>query len=249
METSNVKTNPQWKTFYRTAAIMALLIVVAGLTDTITSMLGGEVRENTAISVVEWFSLFQNKPFYAFSYLGVINITTLTLSIPIYLALCHAHWRTQPGFAALAAVLFFVGITIYISSNTVFSMFALSRQYAAASEIQKPALEAIGRALLAQGADLTPGTFMGFFFTQAAGLLITGVMLQGRVFGRWAGRFGLVGYLLTFIFFVLAAFVPESFDLAMGFAMSGGPLLLVYQIMLAWGFFHLAGQSRSENDE
>jgi len=242
METSNLKTNTQWKTLYRTAAIMALLIVVAGLTDTITSMLGGEARENTAISVVEWFSLFQSTPFYAFSYLGVINITTLTLSIPIYLALCHAHWRTQPAFAALAAVFFFLGVAIYISSNTVFSMFALSRQYAAAAEAQKPALEAIGRALLAQGADLTPGTFMGFFFTQVAGLLITGVMLQGRVFSKWLGWLGLAGYLLTFIFFVLAAFVPGSFDLAIGLAMPGALLLIAYQILLARGFLHLAGQ-------
>ena len=73
------------------------------------------------------FRFFRTTASHAFSYLGLINITTLTLGIPIYLALCHAHWRTQPAFAALAAVFFFVGTAIYIASNTVFSMFALSQ--------------------------------------------------------------------------------------------------------------------------
>ena len=240
MEQSNVETNAQWKTFYKTAASMALLIGLAGLVDTITSMLGGEARENSAISVVEWFTLFQNNRFYAFSYLGMINIITLSLGIPIYLALYHAHRRVQPAFAALAATLFCMGVAIYISSNTVFSLFALSKQYAAAAEAQKPILEAAGRALLAQGADLTPGTFMGFFFTQTAGLLITSVMLRGRVFSKWVAWVGLAGFVLTSIFFVLSAFVPERFDTAMGFAMPGGLLLLAYQIMLARRFFQLA---------
>jgi hypothetical protein len=94
--------------------------------------------------------------------------------------------------------------------------------------------------LLAQGADLTPGTFMGFFFTQSAGLLITSVMLGGRVFGKWVAMAGLAGYALTSIFFILAAFASEYYDTAMIFAMTGGLLLLAYQIMLGRRFFQLA---------
>ena len=119
-------------------------------------------------------------------------------------------------------------------------MYALSSQYQAAAEAQKPELVASGRALLSQGADLTPGTFMGFFFTQLAGLLITSVMFQAGVFSKWAAGFGLAGYITTSIFFVLAAFVPAGFDTAMGLAMIGGPLLMVYQILLSRRFFQLA---------
>lgn len=234
--------NTSWKSIYKAAAVLALLIVLAGLIDMFSSMAGGETRENTAIGVQEWFSLFQHSRFNAFSYLGFINMVTLTLSIPIYLALCHAHWRTQPAWAALAAIFFGMGVAIYISSNTVFSMFALSRQYATAAEAQKPALEATGNALLALGADLTPGTFMGFFFTQVGGLLISSVMLQAGVFGKWAGRVGLAGYTLTLIFFVLTAFVPGSFATALIVAMPGGLLLMAYEILLARGFLRLARQ-------
>jgi hypothetical protein len=196
-------------------------------------------RDNTTISVIEWFSLFQTDRFHAFSNLGAINIITLSLGIPIYLALYQAHRRDHPAFAALASTLFFIGTAIYISSNTVFSLFALSKQYAIAPEAQKPLLEAAGRALLAQGADLTPGTFMGLFFTQIAGLLVTSMMLRGSTFGNWIGGIGLAGFGLTMVFFVLAAFAPEKYDTAMAFAMPGGLILMAYQVMLARRFFQL----------
>lgn len=238
MDQSIIETNTQWKAFYKIAGTMAFLIALAGIIDVITST-GIEARDNSTVSVLEWFTLFQTNRFNAFSSLGVINIVTLSLGIPVYLALCHAHRQDRPAFSALAEILFFTGTAIYFSSNTVFSLFAVSRQYSMAVESQKPLLEAAGRALLAQGADLTPGTFMGFFFTQSAGLLITSLMLRGRVFGKWTGGTGLAGYGLTSVFFILAAFAPENYDTAMIFAMTGGPLLLAYQFMLGRRFFQL----------
>ncbi|HBG74846.1 MAG: hypothetical protein A2X25_07905 [Chloroflexi bacterium GWB2_49_20] len=230
----------RWKDFYKVAGTMALLIVLVGLVDMITSMLAGEASENSTIGVVEWFKLFQTNRFAALSGLGLINIITLSLDVPVYLALYHVHRRNSPAFAALATILFFIGTAIYISSNTVFSMLALSNQYAVAAEAQMPLLEAAGRAALAQGADLTPGMFMGFFFAQTAGLIMTLVLLQGKVFGKWTAWTGLAGFGLTSIFFVIAAFAPAKFDLAMIFAMFGGLLLMAYHILLTVRFFHLS---------
>jgi hypothetical protein len=119
-------------------------------------------------------------------------------------------------------------------------MLALSNQYAAATNAQKLLLEASGRAALAQGADLTPGTFMGFFFTQSAGIIMAIVMLQSGVFSKWNAWIGLAGFGFTSIFFIIAAFVPSRYDLGMIFAMFGGLLLLAYHIMLARRFFQLA---------
>jgi hypothetical protein len=242
MDKLNTETNDvRWKDFYKVAGVIALLIVLVGLVDTITSVLGGEAIENSTVSVVEWFTLFQTNRFSALSNLGLINIITLTLGIPLYLALYNAHRRDNPAFAVLASVFFFIGTAVYISSNTVFSMLALSNQYAAATDAQKFLLEAAGRAVLAQGADLTPGTFMGFFFTQTAGSIMAIVMLRGGVFSKWTAWVGLAGFVFTSIFFIIAAFVPANFDVAMMFAMLGGPLLMVYHIMLASRFFQLAG--------
>lgn len=235
----------RWKSFYKVAATTALLIVLVGVVDIVLSMLGGEAKANNVVTVTEWFMLFQTNRIAALSNLGLINIITLTLGIPIYLALYNVHRHDNPAFAALSPVLFFIGTAIYISSNTVFSMLALSTQYATATDAQKILLEAAGRAALAQGADLTPGTFMGFFFTQTAGIVITMVMLRGGVFSKWTAWIGLLGFGCMFVFFILAAFAPALYAAALMLAMFGGLLLMAYHIMIARKLFQL-GQVNEE---
>jgi hypothetical protein len=156
------------------------------------------------------------------------------------LALFHLHRETNPSFAGLAAILFVLGTGIYISSNTVFSMLALSNQYALASESQKPLLEAAGRALLAQGADLTPGTFMGFLFSQIAGLMMAVVLLRDGIFSKVTAWLGVAGFAIMLVFFSMAAFSPAEFNTAIMISAPGGLLLLAYNILLARRLFRLA---------
>jgi hypothetical protein len=226
------------KTLYRIAGTVALLIVIAGLIDAITS-LGVDARDNRTVQIVAWFALFQTHWFAAFSRLGLINLITVSLGIPIYLAFHQAYRRDHPALVSFASILFFVGAAVYLSSNTVFPLFGLSQQYLGAPEAQKPVLEAAGRALLSQGADLTPGTFLGLIFVQCAGLLMTSLMLQGALFGKWTGRVGLAGYMIMILFFILTAFVPERYAAAMMISAPGGLLLMAYQLLLARKFFAL----------
>lgn len=238
MQQTALHAEPQTKKLYQLAGILALMIMLAGLVDAATSM-GIEARDNRTISAIEWFALFQNNRFAAFSSLGLINITTLTLGVPIYLAYTRAFRKDHPALAWFAAILFGAGTAIYLSSNTVFALFAVSNQYAGAPLSQKPLLEAAGQVLLAQGADLTPGTFTGLFLTQIAGILVTTTMLRGTVFSRRTGAAGLVGFSLMVVFFILTAFVPEHYDIAMLIAAPGGLVLIAYQVMLARRFFQL----------
>jgi hypothetical protein len=235
MEKKDYETS--WKALYKVAGTMALLIVLVGLADIALSMMGGETRSNSAITVTEWFSLFQSNRITALSNLGLINIITLSLGIPIYLAMFGIHRQTNPAFAALAAILFFMGAAIYISSNSVFSVLALSTQYTIATDVQKPLLEAAGRAVLAQGADLTPGTFMGLFFAQIGGFIMAMVIWRGGLFGKWTAWFGLFGFGCMILFFPLAAFAPEKFTIAMLISMVGGLALMAYHILLARRLF------------
>jgi hypothetical protein len=238
MENTTLASSKSMKALYKIAAAAAVLIVLAGLIDAATSM-GAEVRDNRSFDILELFTLFQSSPFEAFSRLGVINILTLSLGVPVYLALNQAFRKERPALAAFAALLFFLGSAVYLSSNTVFSLFAVSRQYAVASAAQKPLLEAAGRALLAQGADLTPSTFFGLIFTQIAGLLITGAMLRQPMFGKWMGGVGLAGFCLMSIFFIMTAFVPAYYDTALLISAPGGLLLMAYQVMLAHKLYRL----------
>jgi hypothetical protein len=227
------------KSLYRVAATMALLIVLAGLADTVTS-LGVEAHDNRTIAITDWFSLFQSDRFAAFSRLGLFNIITLSLGIPIYLAFNQVFRERHRSLTAFASILFFIGTAVYLASNTVFSLFALSQQYATASAAQKPMLEAAGQALLAQGADLTPGTFLGLFFTQVAGMFITSVLLWDGVFGKWTGGIGLAGFALMSVFFVLTAFVRGRYRSAIMISAPGGMLLMAVQLMLAYRFLQIS---------
>jgi len=239
MNKSKIETDSGWNNFYKFAAIAALLIVLVGLVDIITSMTGGEARENSAVNVVDWFMLFQTNRLAALGNLGLFNILTLSFGIPLYLALFNIHRQTNPAFGRLALILFVMGTGIYISSNTVFSMLALSNQYAVATEAQKPLLESAGRALLAQGADLTPGTFVGFFFTQSAAMLMSFVLLRGGIFSKTTGWLGLVGFGLMLIFFFITAFAPAQFTTALMISAPGGLLLMAYQILISRRLFQL----------
>lgn len=243
-------TSFNWRGFYKLAGTTALLVVLVAVMDIALAMLGGEARENSTVTTLEWFTLFQTNPISAFGNLGFMNILYQTLAIPLYLALAHLHRKVNPAYALLAALLFGIGTMVYFSTNSVFSVFALSRQYAAATtEIQKSALLATGDAALAMGADLTPGVFLGFFFSELGGILMAVVMLRGGIFGKvtaWAGILALGSML---VFNTLAAFVPAKFDLAMGFASLGGPLSMLYYILMARKLFQLGRPQEGEISE
>ena len=238
MEQTLIISDTPSKDLYRIAGVMALIIVLAGLIDAVTSQ-GIEARDNRLIPVIEWFTLFQSNGFAAFSRLGIINMLTLTCGIPVYLAFIQAFRKDRPALAMFAAILFWVGAAVYLSSNTVFALFAVNQQYTAASTVQKPLLEAAGNAVLAQGADLTPGTFVGLGLAQIAGLLITSGMLRVNPFGKWTGRAGLAGFSLMTVFFILSAFFPAHYAAAIAISVPGGLLLMAYQLMLARKFFQL----------
>jgi hypothetical protein len=229
----------QWRILYRVASVAAILIVVVGLVDTITSMLGGETRTTLEIGVVEWFDMFANEPFKAFSLLGIINITTVTLSIPLYISLKQVLKTRQPVLATVAFVCFVVGAGVYFSTNSVFSMFALSRQYLVALESQKALLEAAGTAVLALGADLTPATVIGLVFIQLGGLAMVAAAARIDFVRAWIGWIGALAYLLMVVFFVVTAFAPQLFNLTMPLSMLAGVLLMGYHILIAIKLFRI----------
>jgi hypothetical protein len=229
--------NSSWRSLYKLAAVTALLVVVVSVLDIVLSMVGGPARENSTITAIEWFTLFQSNAFDAFRNLGLFNIINLLLAVPLYLALYGLHRRANPAYAMLAVLLFSVGTSIYISTNNVFSIFALSRQYAVAAESQRAVLDVLGQAALAQGADLTPGTFMGFILTEIAGILMAVILLRGGLFSKATAWVGILGLSILAVFNIIAAFAPASYDVAMILAIPGGLLSMAYYVILARRLF------------
>ena len=203
---------PLWRGVYRIGGVAALITVLVALLDIILSFLPGERDvEPGGLSAIDWFARFQESRFLALRDLGLWNIVNTTLAVPVYLALFGVHRRASQAFAALAAILSLIGAAVYTANNKALPMLALSDRYAAAStDDERARLAATGQAMLAQGEDFTPGSFMGFFLTEIAGIVMGITMLRSRVFGRPSAWAGIAGSGLLLALTVCATFVPAA---------------------------------------
>lgn len=226
---------------YRLGGIAALMMVALTVLDILVSMTlpGGDSVPGT-LTAVEWFDVFASNTFQGLRDLGILNILNGMLGIPVFLALYTAHRHTQRSYAGLALILFVFGQAIYISNNTVLPMLALSQDYAnAVTETHRAALTAAGEAMLARGADFTPGSMVGFVLPSVASILMAWVLLRGGIFGKVTGYAGLIGFSALLVFAVWITCSPASFDTAMLLALPGGLLTLVWNISIARRFFNL----------
>ena len=240
-KTSTVQvTDSSWQGLYRIAGVAAILIVVVALTDIVLSSMQGAAVGPATLSAEGWFARFETGWFLRMCDLGFWNIVTGALMIPVVLALFGAHRRVSPAYMALAAAIYLVGIAIYASNNVAIPMALLSSKYAAASEAQRSALSAAGEAMLARGEDFTPGSLVGFLYTETAGLIISVVMLRSRVFGRTNAYAGIVAFALLMIFTLWATATSTMGTFALIVAMVGGVASVVWYVLMARRLFQLS---------
>jgi len=232
--------NPNWNTLYKLGGAAAIGAVLVGIAEIAIQFLpgGNSVQE----TVLEWFMLFQQNPFMGLRDLGLLNIFLNILAIFTYLALYGAHRKTShQSLAALAAIISFLGISVFFATNRAFAMWSLSQQYAAAAtEIQRAALLAAGQAMLSVGESHSPGTFLAFFLSESAGVLISYVMLRGQVFSKIAAYAGMLGFGVLLIFEFITSFVTGLGQATMLLSMVGGLSSMVWYILIARRLFQMS---------
>ena len=225
----------RWKGFHRIAAIAAVLTLLTAVAEILITFLPGGYT--TPSTVTEWFALLQANPFLGLRNLGLLNIVMTALGIPLMLALYAIH-RKQRALPALAVILSFVGTAVFFATNRALPLLALSEQFAAAATTaESAALEAAGLAMLATGQSHTPGTFLAFFISEIAGILMAVVMLRERRFPQAAGIAGLVGYVFLLAHEIFASFVPSSHGAVLVIAMVGGLSNLAWYVLVAVRLF------------
>ncbi|MFN2151694.1 MAG: hypothetical protein ACK2T5_08865 [Anaerolineales bacterium] len=232
--------NANWNLLYKLGSIAAIGAVLVGIVEiAITFFPGGNASQE---SVYEWFLFFQQSPFLGLRNLGLLNIFLNTLAIFTYLALYGVHRQTpyQP-LAALAVIISFLGIGVFFATNRAFAMLGLSQQFAvAADEAQRAALIAAGQAMLSVGASHSPGTFLAFFLSESAGVLISVVMLRSNVFGRLAAYAGILGFSILLLFEFITSFFSGLVTATMILSMLGGLMSMVWYILIARRLFQLS---------
>ena len=183
-----------WKGFYTIAGTAMLLAVAVVLAEIAIGFLPGvALASQRTVTVIDWFTLFQNNWFLGLRNLGLLNLIGAALLTPAFLAMYLALRRECEPWAALGAILFFMGMAIYLAENRAFAMLSLSSQYAsAASDTQRSVLVAAGQTMLVEGLNR-----VGIFLIDLAGLVFSAVMLRGKVLGRAAAYTGIAGNALT----------------------------------------------------
>ncbi len=233
-------TDTSWQGLYRIAGVAAILIVIVALTDIVLSSTQGAAVGPATLSAEGWFARFETGWFLRMCDLGFWNIVTGALMIPVVVALYGAHRRVTPAYMALGAAIYLVGIAIYASNNVAIPMALLSSKYATAADAQRGALAAAGEAMLARGEDFTPGSLVGFLYTETAGLIISVIMLRSRVFSKVNAYAGIIAFTLLMLFTLWATATSTMGTVALLVAMIGGVASVVWYVLMARRFFQLS---------
>lgn len=226
--------NRAWNRFYRLGATAAFLTVLVMVSEILITFLpgGGRVAPEE-VTVLKWFDLFRGSWFLGLRNLGLINMIVTILLIPTVIALFGALRVPREAWAGMALILSVMGAGVYLAGNTGLPMLTLSRQYAAATtEVERAAIEAAGRAMLALGESHTPGTFVAFLLLQCGALVNSALMLRSAHFGRWTAVTGLLGGALLLVFEIVSDFVQALFAISVFIAMAGGISSLIWYVLV-----------------
>jgi len=234
----------QRKNIFIIGGTAALFTVLVALSETVITFLPGGSKQ--VETVIDWFTQLQNNWFMGLRNLGLLNIIMFVLGIPVYFALYTVHRKVNKEFGALAMIVSFIGVAVFFATNRAFSMLELSGQYAqAVTDAQRSIFAAAGQAMLSVGRSHSLGTFIGFFLGEIAGILMSFVMLKGKIFGKATALIGIIGFALLMIFEVFKSFIPALNELSMVLAMGGAVLNVTWLILIGIGFFKFA-QKRAE---
>jgi len=178
--------HPTWDTLYTVGGAAGLIVAALLVLEFIIFIIWPQPN-----SVLDWFTLFQRNRLIGLLDMDLVGVVAYVLLIPTLLALYVALRRVSASFTAIATALFFGGIAMYFATNTLFSMLALSDQYAAATtDAQRSMTLAAGQALLTM---FYVAAFQeSYVIVSVALLLISIVMLRGAVFTKATAYVGIL---------------------------------------------------------
>lgn len=195
-------------------------------------------------STEAWFLLLQRSKLLGLFYLNALDIFSIALLGIMFLALYMALKPTYPAAMLVAAFFGVLGVGVFVTPRVaMLSLLPLSDQYAVATSAARQAqLLAAGEALGALG-TATPQT-IGFLFMAVGVLIISVVMLQGRLFSKITAWWGILASLCTLADHISLILAP---GLVTALMIASGLFWIPWWVMIGLGLFRLA--RLSENAE
>ena len=167
------------------------------------------MRISVPTDILGWYTLLQEHSLLGLTELTAFQIPAFALCVPVFIGLHSILGRRKSTPAAIASLFAFIGIAVYLASNTAFSLLHLSSKYAAAAnEAQKSIILAAGEAMLAIYEGI--GVDVGLFLFMIAVLIVSTLAFQTRFLGKGIGWAGMLAALLTLAYYACSAFTAQA---------------------------------------
>ena len=230
-------TDSNWKGLYKICGAATVVMMVFFLFDVISWSALGPYPS----SAKGWFTLLQENRLVGFFLLSFPTLFGTMLYYLTFLGLYSILRQVNTAYAALAALLAFVGLAILLVTNMAYPMVHLNDQYAATTtEAQRVLLLAAGETKIA---TTTTGMNMGGFLAEGAAVIFSLLMLRSNVFGKKIAYLGILGHGLDLTRIIMnLAFLPEGIGAIL--LKIGGLPQLIWLILVGRRFFQL-GQGKS----
>ena len=228
-----------WKSLCNIGGVAALLWIVYSIIAMIILIILGGLPSTAD----ECFAVLQDNRIVGLLRLDLLTVIVMPLYYLLFFGIYVALRRTNGAYAALATALAFVGVTLFLATPSVFSMTYLSDQYAVATtDIQRSQLLAAGEAIIASDMWHGTGAIMGGILLQSAAVLISVVMLRGKIFSKVTAYVGILTHGLDLAHIIIGFFFPGVGVILMAIA---GPLYLIWFPLVGRRLFQL-GQGKPD---
>jgi hypothetical protein len=226
MDTSIV--DSRWKDLYKLAGIAAIVSEFVILLGVVTFFIwpyapGSKTTE-------EILRLLQSDPVGGLISLDLFLFVGNLFSVFLFLALYVSLRPVNPSFALVALAVGLIGLVLLIPARPIFELFALSRQYAAATtDAAKSQILAAGDALLAlfDGTNWFMNTLLGALSLLTSSLL----MLRSKTYTKATAYTGIFTNVV-----VCGFFLPTLGKFLLFLSLPG---YMIWYFLLAGRFFQM----------
>ena len=230
---------PGWKPLYRIGGFATLIMMVFFLADTAIFFLLGPYPD----SAQGWFDLLQDNRPVGLLLLSIQTFFGAMLYYLTFLCLYSLFRKSHAGFAALAALFAFVGLTILIMIHPAHAILQLSNQYAAAAAEETRRATLVSAAQMKM-AEASAGLNRGGFLLEGAAVIFSILMLRGRLFSKTTAWLGIAGNGFDFVRTALnLAFVPEKITAVL--LMIGGLPQFIWLILVGLKLIHWGRKAKT----
>ena len=232
-----------WRSACRIGGGAALVSLLASLATMVVLFTVGGPPETAE----ETFTVLRDSRIEGLFRLELLTLFNVGAYYLWFFGLYAALKRTDDAFSALATLLAFAGVTLFLASHPLGSLITLSDRWAvAATEAQRQQLLAAGEAIMAADMWHSTGAAFGGLIIECGAIVISLVMLQSTIFSRTTAWVGLATHGLDLTQILLGIFVPA---VKVAIMMVAGPLYLVWFFLVGRRLLQLGQSSPSSRAE